>query len=83
MPVEAVATATPKRKLSYKEQRELEQLPVRIESLETEIAQRTQAMAKPGFFQRDSGSVMADQQALAARQAELEGAYVRWQELEL
>jgi len=39
-------------------------------------------MNQPGFFQRDSGAVMADQQMLATRQAELEVAYARWQELE-
>jgi ATP-binding cassette subfamily F protein uup len=76
------AAAAAKRKLSYKDQRELEQLPARIEALEAEIAQRTQAMTLPGFFQRDSAAVMADQQTLATRQAELESAYARWQELE-
>ncbi len=84
----SAAAATPaasvaKRKLSYKDQRELEQLPARIEALEAEIAQRTQAMTLPGFFQRDSGTVIADQQMLATRQAELESAYARWQALEL
>ena len=80
-PVAAAATAS-RRKLSYKDQRELEQLPARIEALETEIAQRTQAMNEPKFFQRDSAAVMADQQLLATRQTELEAAYARWQELE-
>jgi len=75
-------TTAAKRKLSYKDQRELEQLPARIEALEAEIALRTEAMNQPKFFQRDSGAVMADQQLLATRQAELEAAYARWQELE-
>ncbi len=78
----AAATTAAKRKLSYKDQRELEQLPARIEALETEIAQRTQAMNEPKFFQRDSSAVMADQQLLATRQTELEAAYARWQVLE-
>ena len=78
----ASAPAASKRKLSYKDQRELEQLPARIEALETEIAQRTQAMNEPKFFQRDSAAVMADQQLLATRQTELEAAYARWQVLE-
>lgn len=71
-----------KRKLSYKEQRELELLPARIESLETEIAGMTEAMNQPGFFQRDGALIISDQQALAAKQAELETAYARWQALE-
>ena len=57
-------------------------MPARIEALETEIAQRTQAMNQPRFFQRDSSAVMADQQLLANRQTELEAAYARWQVLE-
>ncbi|MGE4070884.1 MAG: ATP-binding cassette domain-containing protein [Lysobacterales bacterium] len=76
------APTSPRRKLSYKEQRELELLPARIEALETEIAQRTAAMAEPGFFQRDGAVIVADQQALAERQRDLESAYGRWQELE-
>jgi len=74
--------AAPRRKLSYKEQRELEQLPERIETLETDIRTRTEAMAAPKFFQRDSGAVLADQQLLAQRQTELDGAYARWQALD-
>lgn len=74
--------AMPRRKLSYKDQRELEQLPARIEALENEIASRTEAMNQPGFFQRDSAVIVADQQLLAARQSELETAYARWMELE-
>jgi ATP-binding cassette subfamily F protein uup len=74
--------ATPKRKLSYKDQRELELLPARIEQLENDIAARTAAMNQPGFFQRDNAKVMADQQLLATRQSELEAAYARWAALE-
>ena len=39
-------------------------------------------MNQPGFFQRDSALIVADQQLLGARQAELEAAYARWMELE-
>jgi ABC transport system ATP-binding/permease protein len=78
----SASSAAPRRKLSYKEQRELELLPARIESLELGIAAMTEAMNQPGFFQRDGALIVADQQALAERQLELEKAYARWQELE-
>ena len=71
-----------RRKLSYKDQRELEQLPARIEQLETEIAERSAAMNDPAFFQQDSAAIQRHNEALAKAQAELDGAYARWAELE-
>ncbi|MBN8924328.1 MAG: ABC transporter ATP-binding protein [Rhodanobacter sp. 68-29] len=71
-----------KRKLSYKDQRELEQLPVRIEQLETDIAARGEAMNDPAFFQQDSGAIVKANEALAKLQLELENAYARWAELD-
>ena len=40
-----------KKKLSYKEQRELDQLPTRIEKLESEIAAMHDVMADAGYYQ--------------------------------
>ncbi len=71
-----------KRKLSYKDGRELEALPARIETLETRVAELTAAMADPAFFQRDSAAITADNAALAQAQADLDAAYARWEELE-
>jgi ATP-binding cassette subfamily F protein uup len=81
-PAAAPAAATAKRKLSYKDQRELEMLPQKIEDLETRIAALTAAMQDPAFFQRDHAAVAAHNAALAAAQAELEQAYARWEALE-
>ncbi|NUR23685.1 ATP-binding cassette domain-containing protein [Frateuria sp.] len=83
----AVAAPTPvaapaKRKLSYKDQRELEQLPARIEQLEKQINARTAAMNQPAFFQQDSAAIVQANEALAKLQAELDVAYARWSELE-
>jgi len=72
----------PRKKLSYKDARELEQLPAKIESLETEIAARSEAMNDPAFFQQDSAAIIAANEALAALQAELDTAYARWTELD-
>ncbi len=76
------ATPVVKRKLSYKDARELEQLPKRIEDLETRIAAATDAMHAPGFFAQARDVVTAHEQGLAAWQAELEHAYARWDILE-
>jgi ATP-binding cassette subfamily F protein uup len=85
-PVTNPATAAPppasKPKLSFKAQRELEELPMRIEALEAQIAGFTAKMAEAGYFQRDAAAVTADNAALAAAQAALDAAYARWEELE-
>ncbi|MET0288861.1 MAG: ABC transporter ATP-binding protein, partial [Pseudoxanthomonas sp.] len=78
----AAAPSAPKKKLSFKDQRELEQLPLRIEQLETDIAKRTAAMAEPAFFQQDPASIVAANEALAALNVQLETAYARWSELD-
>jgi ATP-binding cassette subfamily F protein uup len=80
--VPVAAPAAPKRKLSYKESRELEQLPVRIEQLESKIAHTTAEMNDPAFYQRDSAAIAAHGAELARLQAELEAAYARWAELD-
>jgi ATP-binding cassette subfamily F protein uup len=72
----------PKRKLSYKDARELEQLPARIEQLEAEIAKHAEAMNDPSFYQQDNASIQKANDALAKAQAELDSAYARWTELD-
>ncbi|HOU66865.1 MAG TPA: ABC transporter ATP-binding protein, partial [Thermomonas sp.] len=62
--------------------KELEQLPLRIEALETQLAAMTARMAEPGYYQRDAAQVTADNAAMAASQAELDAAYLRWAALE-
>jgi ATP-binding cassette subfamily F protein uup len=70
------------RKLSYKEQRELEALPKRIETLETEQAELQQHTADPGFYQRPADEVASGLARLEAIAAELEDCYARWEALE-
>jgi ATP-binding cassette subfamily F protein uup len=81
-PVQTAVAAEPKRKLSYKDQRELELLPERIEKLEAEIAARADAMNEPKFYQQDSAAILAFNEASAKLQEELERAYQRWNELD-
>ena len=76
------AAVSSKRKLSFKDARELEQLPARIEALETEIAARTQAMHDPVFYKQDAATIAAAGAAMAKLQVELDAAYARWQILD-
>jgi ATP-binding cassette subfamily F protein uup len=78
----APSNEKPKRKLSYKDARELEQLPARIEQLEAEVAKHAEAMNDPSFYQQDNAAIQRANDALAKVQAELEMAYARWAELE-
>ncbi|NCT69183.1 MAG: ATP-binding cassette domain-containing protein [Rhodanobacteraceae bacterium] len=78
----APAAAPARRKLSYKEQRELDELPARIETLEARIAALGAKMQEPAFYQQDSAAIVATNSELAALQAELDAAYLRWQELD-
>ena len=80
--IAAPPAAAAKRKLSYKDARELEQLPARIEALEQRLAELTGAMNDPAFYQRGSDAINAHNAALADAQAELDAAYARWAELD-
>jgi len=71
-----------RRKLSYRETRELEELPARIEALEARIAALGEAMQQADFYQQDSARIVAANNELAAAQAELDAAYARWAELD-
>ncbi len=78
----AVAPVEPKRKLSYKDARELEQLPLKIETLEKDVEGLTAAMNDPAFYQRSAADMAAHTQQLGKVQAELDAAYARWEELD-
>jgi ATP-binding cassette subfamily F protein uup len=70
------------RRLNYKERRELEALPQRIETLEAEQAQLYQVMAAPAFYRQDSQDIVTLQEKLATLARELDAAYARWEMLE-
>jgi len=72
-----------KRKLSYKEAKELETLPENIEAMEREQDQLHATLADPEFHRRnDVEAVNAAGNRLAALEKELAAAYARWEELE-
>ena len=72
-----------KRKLNYKDARELEALPQKIETLETRIAGLGAKMQEPTFYQQDGAAIVALNSELAVLQVELDAAYAKWQELDV
>jgi len=72
-----------KKKLSYKDQRELEMLPVRIEELETKLSQIQVELADPVLYQGDNSDRVAELNSdLETTESELAIAYERWEALE-
>lgn len=69
-------------KLSYKEKRELEELPKRIEMLEEEQHQLNVKMEAPSFYQQEGAIITQAVERLQEIHEELSRAYHRWSELE-
>jgi ATP-binding cassette subfamily F protein uup len=70
------------RKLTFKEKQELEQLPLKIEAYEAEIAQLHAKMADPDFY-RTAGQQLTEIKArLEFLETGLVSIYARWEELD-
>jgi ATP-binding cassette subfamily F protein uup len=80
----AASAASPptKRRLSFKEQRELDALPAQLELLEIERAGLQSQVAEPQFYAREHTAVAATLQALSELEARIETAFSRWGDLE-
>jgi len=76
------APAQPLKKLSYKEQRELDALPQKIETLESEHTQLQEKVASPEFYKSGADAIARTMARSAAVEQELLVAYARWDELE-
>ncbi len=70
------------KKLSYKLQRELDELPVQLESHETLQAELTEKLSDPGLYRDKPAEVTRLQQQLEQVESELQALYDRWEELE-
>jgi len=82
MPSPAAAPrAAPARKLSYKEQRELDSLPGRIEALEAEQASVAARLADPALYVKEPQAVAALQARHVDIDTELLSAMERWEML--
>jgi ABC transport system ATP-binding/permease protein len=71
-----------RKKLTNKEQRELEALPGLIEKLENEIARVEAAMADPAFYKQDKSAIASQSNELDRLRNDLSHAYERWEALE-
>ncbi|MET0661182.1 MAG: ATP-binding cassette domain-containing protein [Steroidobacteraceae bacterium] len=70
------------RKRSFKDQRELDQLPARIEGLEMEVEQLQSLLNDPAIHKKPRSEFTETLTKLETVSAELERCYERWQELE-
>jgi len=70
------------KKLSYKDQRELDQLPARIESLETELAQIQAALGDPDLYRESPDKFSELNARMQQIEQDLGQAYARWETLE-
>ncbi len=78
----AEAVAIPKRKLSYKEQRELESLPGEIEKLEVEQQQLTQKMSGPDYHRLAPDEMRRDGERAVELESLIAERMERWIHLE-
>ena len=76
------AKPTGPRKLTFKETRELKELPGRIETLEQEQKQLYEKMADESFYKDDGNAVAGARARLGELEQLLEEAYGRWEKLE-
>ncbi len=76
------ASIAKKRKLSYKEQKELETLPDLIAELETTQAAITEQISNPAFYQQAPAVTAKVLDEMKSIEEKLEQAFERWDELE-
>ena len=85
MPIEKPKTtkivARPK-KLSFKEQRELDGLPAVIDTLETEQRALAERVAAPEFYKEGAEAIKTSLARVDALPRELAAVYARWAELD-
>lgn len=72
----------PAKKLSYKDQYELEQLTKKIEKLEAEQQRLQELIADPAFYQQPSDKITPVLTQIAQLDTELKKLYARWEALE-
>jgi ABC transport system ATP-binding/permease protein len=70
------------KKLSYKDQRELDALPAKIETFEEKISALHKQMESDEFYKQEKQQIKKVQDQLAEAEAGLSHCYSRWEELE-
>ncbi len=77
----APKTTVPARKLTYKDQRDLDRLPAEIDGIEADIARAEESLADPDLYTRDPKRFAALTAAIDAKRADKEAAELRWLEV--
>jgi ATP-binding cassette subfamily F protein uup len=78
----AASGAAAKKKLSYNQKRELDNLPERIELLEAEQAELTTKISDPDFYNQPADNINQVLDKIKSISDELERCYQRWDQLE-
>jgi ATP-binding cassette subfamily F protein uup len=82
MPPTPSSASPARRKLSYREQQELADLPDRIEALEAEQRRLNAAIAARDFYKEPAETIKRTLARAEALREELSGVYARWDELD-
>jgi ATP-binding cassette subfamily F protein uup len=82
--VAAPAAQAPRsqKRLSYKEKRELEELPSRIDALESEQKALGEKIAGPDFYKEGGDVIKASLARVETLKRDLAAVYARWDELD-
>lgn len=75
-------TPRPSRKLGYMQQRELQELPQKIEALESEQKELAAILSDPSFYRQEKSEIARVKRDHDRLAHEIETAYRRWEELE-
>ena len=77
-----IEVKAPAKKLSFKEQRELEALPAKIEALESEQRALAERIASPDFYKEPADAIKQALARVDELPRELTTVYARWDELD-
>jgi ATP-binding cassette subfamily F protein uup len=81
-PAAVMKSDTQKPKLSFMQQKELNELPAKVEKLEADILGLEQRMAQPEFYQQPQADIQKITTQIQTLKKQAELAYLRWQELD-
>ena len=70
------------KRLSYKEQRELDELPKQLEALEKEFEECQQKISEPEFYKQSQDKIQRTQEQFKRLETEISNCYTRWEQLE-
>ncbi len=81
-PAKVAAPRTPRIKLSYKEQRELDTLPAEIEALESEQQVISARMSQPDYHRDQAGKLKSDRLRIEQIEHQIAAKFEQWSALE-